>query len=344
MLRQRDTGWVGFDLGGATVKSAQVVRAGGEFRIRTASIVARRDRWNPALLTADQPLPSADELQAAASICDGLSGRFAAAVAPMVLCEAVQVEGAASQAPVADELIARVEAETHQSLEGYVVASWPAFLQSSKLNVITIPEAWSNQVSGDVAAGRWNCRMIEALPWALARAVGLAAAPAQGPIAALDWGYNRATICLVKDGAPAFVRCLKDCGYQQTVAAVEAAFRLPTADAERTLHRYGAGDLSGASDALGDALAEVFHRLNHEIRRTLGYWQSQSQGLKPETIYLFGGGASLRGVEERLSPLVELPVRVWNLPPENAADAERLPPAHLLGPALAASALAWEAR
>jgi Tfp pilus assembly PilM family ATPase len=343
MLRQRTTGWVGFDIGGSTVKSAQAVRVGSEFRIRTASIVARRDRWNPELLAADKPLPSADELQAAASICEGVSGRFAAAVLPMVLCESVQVESAASQPLHADELTALVEAETHQSLADFVVASWPASLQANKLNVITVPEAWSNQVSSDVAAGRWNCRRIEALPWALARAVRMSASQSPAPVAALDWGYHRATLCLVNDGAPAFVRCLKDCGYQHGVAAVEAALGLPTADAERFLHRNSNVDSSGVAGVLADALAELFHRIEREFRRTLSYWQSQSQGLKPEAVCLFGGGASLGGVADRLTAMVELPVHVWDLPTEIAADATRLPPAHLLGPALAASALAWEA-
>ena len=92
MLRTPTTGWLGFDLGGATVKVAQVVRTGGEYRLRAAAIVPRRVRWNPEELTAEQPLSSADELQAAASVAAVGRCSAAAAVLPMTLCDTAHVE------------------------------------------------------------------------------------------------------------------------------------------------------------------------------------------------------------------------------------------------------------
>src|SRR5690242_14205392 len=97
MFRTRTTGWIGFDIGDACVKAAQVVRVAGEPRIRAASIVPRRHRWNPEELTAEEPLSSADELATAASIGGAFVGRAAAAVLPMVLCDAVQVDAAAAE-------------------------------------------------------------------------------------------------------------------------------------------------------------------------------------------------------------------------------------------------------
>jgi Tfp pilus assembly PilM family ATPase len=345
MFRPRTTGWIGFDLGDATVKAAQVVRAGNEFRIATAAIVPRRDRWDADALTADQPLSSADELAAAASICDGLSGRSAAAVLPMSLCDAVQVAASSTRRGSSEEFAAQVEAELHQSLDGYVIASWPAALQQEKLNVVTVPAAWSDSISDDVAASRWNCRRIDPLPWALARAIVMAdPAAATRTIAALDWGYARATFTLVHQGAPALVRCLKDCGFQQTIAAVESQLRLSTPDAERVLQRYGLDDAgAGTAGVLASALTASLQRLEAEVRRTLGYWQGQTRGVRPDSLVLFGGGASLSGLSQRLATSLEVPVSPWTLPPARPEDAERLPPAHLLGPALAASALAWEA-
>jgi Tfp pilus assembly PilM family ATPase len=345
MFRPRTTGWIGFDLGDSSVKAAQAVRVGGEFRIATAAIVPRRDRWDAEALTADQPLSSADELAAAASICDGLSGRSAAAVLPMALCDAVQVGAMVARRGAAEEFAAQVEAELHQSLDGYVLASWPASLQQEKLNVMTVPAAWSDSVSDDVAAGRWNCRRIDALPWTLARAIVMAdsTAPTR-TIAALDWGYGRATLVLVHQGSPALVRCLKDCGFQQTIAAVESQLRVSTADAERILQRYGLDDAGGGSaSVLTESLTASLQRLEGEVRRTLGFWQGQTRGVRPDAFVLFGGGASLSGLSQRLSATFDLPVMPWSLATARPEDAERLPPAHLLGPALAASALAWEA-
>lgn len=345
MLGRQTTGWVGIDVGGACVKTAQAVRRGGQYFIRSAAIVPRRKRWTTETLAGRASQSSVDEMLAAAAICDRLSGRAAAAVLPMGLCEAIQVDAPTSRRG-GSELAALVAAETHRSVEGRVLASWPASLQSGKINVITAPAAWTDQVSADVAAGRWNCRVVDALPWALARAARMAeSARPLRTLAALDWAHHRATICLVHEGAPAIVRCLKDCGYAEFVAAAEQALRVSQADAELLLLKHGlssAGSEGGADAAIDDALAEPLHRLDRELRRTLGYWQSQTRGVRPERLYLFGAGASLAGVDRVLASALDLEVQRWTLPPERPADAGLLPPAHLLGPALAASALAWE--
>src|SRR5262245_33434990 len=135
MFRSCTTGWIGFDVGDACVKAAQVVRVAGRPRIRAASIVPRRQRWNPEELTAEQPLSSADELAAAASIGGDFAGRAAVAVLPMVLCDAVQVDAGAAQRRDGADLVGLAETELHQSLEGYVVAAWSGNLQADKLNV-----------------------------------------------------------------------------------------------------------------------------------------------------------------------------------------------------------------
>jgi Tfp pilus assembly PilM family ATPase len=343
MLRTRATGWIGFDVGDASVKAAQVVRKGNEFRIASAAMIPRRQRWKADELTADAPLSSSDELMAATSICDRLVGRAAAAVLPMVLCETVQVSASAARRG-GDELVASVEAELHQSLAGHVIASWPASLSSENVNVVTVPAVWSEQISSDMADGRWNCRAIDALPWALARAVVMAAPEAAtGSVAALDWGFGRATLTFIHQGTPAFVRTLKDCGYQHFVAAAEAALRLSTADAEKVLRRYGLEPAEACGRVISEALAGPLSRLENELRRTLGHWQSQSRGVRPESICLFGGGSLLRGAAERLAGALETPVALWSLPPIDESVGESLPPASMLGPAVAASALAWEA-
>ncbi|HYO25648.1 MAG TPA: hypothetical protein VEQ85_11955 [Lacipirellulaceae bacterium] len=350
MFRPRTTGWLGFDLGGAAVKSAQVVRTSSGFRLRSAAIVPRRERWDPQALTAEHPLSSADELQTAASLSRVPSRRPAAAVLPMMLCDAALVDEAARTTA---DLIALVEADLHQSLSGYVLASWPTNLPEGKLNVLAVPEAWSDQVSGDIAAGRWNCRALDALPLALARAVRISDATVESrTVAALDWGVGRATLCLIHHGAPTLTRVLRDCSFQNAIDAVSRRLRLSEADVVRALHQYASpgaapGDDSGAPrsaapDLLAAALREPLYGLEQELRRTLGYWQTQTRGVRPDSLVLFGGGASWAGLAPHLAGLLNLPVARWQLDAEDPA-AESLPPAYLLGPAAAASALAWEA-
>src|SRR5262245_40118731 len=207
MVFKRATGWIGIDVGGACVKTAQAVRRGGSFYVRSAAIVPRRQRWTADALAAPDPQSSVDEMLAAASICDRLAGSAAAAVMPMALCEAIQVETPTSHRRSEADLAALVEAETHHSLADRVLGTWPAALPPGRTNVMTAPIAWSDQLSADVAAARWNCRAVDSLPWALARAATMAAAPAEPPLSVvIDWGYARATMCLVHQGAPAAVR------------------------------------------------------------------------------------------------------------------------------------------
>jgi hypothetical protein len=59
-------------------------------------------------------------------------------------------------------------------------------------------------------------------------------------------------------------------------------------------------------------------------------------------LYLFGCGAAVRGLPQQLAHLLNIDVELWRLAAENPAEEALLPPPHLLGPALAASALAWE--
>ncbi len=345
MLRTKTTGWLGFDLGGATVKSAQAVRTSGGVRIRSAAIVPRRERWIADELTADNPLASADEMQTAAALGESPRRGPAAAVLSMSLCEAALVAAPAGSQRDASELAAIVESELHQSLDGHILANWATPWDQDKRNVIAVPAAWSDQASRDIGAGRWNCRVVDALPWALSRAVRLVESPAEPrPVIALDWGYSRATLCLIHEGVPALVRCLKNCAFQQVIASVQQALRVPELDAERLLadRRIAADPESPAATVLADAIVEPLERLQRELARTLTFWQGQARGVKPEIAFLFGGGASLAELAPRLAQSLHIDVQVWDLPAENPANAERMPPAHLLGPAIAASALAWE--
>jgi Tfp pilus assembly PilM family ATPase len=347
MILKRSTGWLGVDVGTACVKTAQAVRRGGRYYIRSAAIVPRTERWTAETLSA-APQESSDEILTAASLCDRLSGRAAASVLPMAICECLQVDAPPTSRRSPAALESLVAAETQQSPEGRVVGAWPAGLQSGKLNVMTAPVAWSDRIAADMMSSRWNCRVIDALPWALARATCMADAPHPlRTLAALDLGYARATMCLIHEGAPAIVRCLKDCGFAHFVAATESGLRMSHKDAALLLHQHGVADAaprsSHAPNAVDDALVEPLHHLEREARRTLGYWQSQTRGTRPERLYVFGAGATLPGVRTGLIEALDLDdVRLWSLPPERPVDAETLPPAHLLGPALAASALAWE--
>jgi Tfp pilus assembly PilM family ATPase len=342
-------GWVGFDIGATSVKAAQLVRKDGVYEIRSAALVSRKPRWTTAKLAEDKPLTSADELRSAGSMCEHLAGNAAAAVLPAALCDIIQMDAPTGKRHgSAPDLLRAVEAETHRSMRDHVYDTWPVTVQNGKINVVAAPRAWSDQISADVAAGGWNCQVIDALPWALARAASLVAPHAEGLYAALDWGYGKTTMCLVRQGVPALVRSLKDCAFQDVLDAVSQRLRLDQRDAEILLRKHGlemdeTAETLRSYGLIEDLLAEPVTRLVQEIRRTIGYWQGITRGKTPEAIYLFGGGGTLAGVDRRLSEMLGTTVESWTLPIYRAGDADAIPPACLLGAAAGLSALAWEA-
>jgi type IV pilus assembly protein PilM len=359
MLARQTTGWVGFDIGATSVKAAQVVRTAAGCRIRAAAIVPRSERWPITAFAESEARSSADEIRAAASLCNHLAGTTAASLLPVAACDLIQMD-----APVAKrtgdhpDLVRAIEAECQRSLRDRVFDYWPVAASSGKLNVITAPRTWSDRISADVADSGWRCRVIDGLPWALARAASLVHRSESGrPIAALDWAYGRSTVCLVQHGVPVLVRSLKECGYQDVIASVAANLRMSEQDAESLLQRFGlAGggserdstaprppaERQAAAAVIEDILEHPLTLLANELRRTLDYWRGVTRGQSPESIYIFGGGGALAGVGPRLSDSLGVSVQPWELPTDDAA-AEYTPPPCLLGAAVGLSALAWEA-
>lgn len=343
MFGTRNIGWIGFDLGATSVKAAQVVRRNGEYLLRSAAVVPRQERWTLDMLAGDVPQPSGNELATAASLCDRLTGSAAAAILPAGACEILQT--AASGRGDSSEILRAVEAQRHRSLEDCVFDAWPSDADGQKVNVVAAPRAWSDQVSADVASTGRCCRLIDALPWALTRAAMLSEdASRPRTIAALDWAYGKASITLIQHGVPVLVRPLKNCGFGDAVAAVANGLRLSEQDAEFVLQRNAQERMTEegchASAALDDLLDDVVSRLIQELQRTFSFWQGPPHRLKPERIYLFGGGV-LAGAERRLTKALGVEVGAWRLPLETPTETPHLPPAWLLGPAVGLSVMAW---
>ena len=99
-------------------------------------------------------------------------------------------------------------------------------------------------------------------------------------------------------------------------------------------------------DELQAVVAEVaalpLQAFADELNRTITLLQQQRRHLRPSRVVLFGGGEAVRNIGPFLTTKLELPVVPWSLPDVLPTSA-RLPPLPVLGPAVALSALAWEA-
>ena len=152
-------------------------------------------------------------------------------------------------------------------------------------------------------------------------------------------------------------------------AAVSEALGLSIDDAEQLLTTHGVCDPAERKDPLRDVqevitdvtsglLSEIVSQLN----KTLSYPELHRSGLVPVKIWLLGGGATVRNLAALLSAKIHRSVETWHLPGEGEkgrrGERERgqvqtltpspfllfsplPPPAAMLGPAIALSALAF---
>ena len=351
-MTQRQIGWIGVDVGASHLKVVQL--AGGPHRPRLAAvaIVPRSAAWNTTELTEDQALSTAGELGAAFSLRPDFRGRRVAAALPMSVCQIHQFDRSLSRGSHRDRAVLQALEAASQSPVGHLqFAAWPAELDAQrtapvKTNVLAVPQAWSDQLCEDIAQTGWSCQLIDGMPWALARAVEMVHdGDRETPWAALDWGHSQATFCVVAEGRPAYVRSLKDCSLQQLFHSIMEELMVTEDEALRLVQEYG---LSGnepteVSKVIEELVAEPLDKLQQELARTLSHIKGQRRTIVPQGVYLFGGGATLKGLAAHLTEKLDLDHRVWQLSDAGStSNPHHVPHTCVLGPAAALSALAWE--
>ena len=211
-----------------------------------------------------------------------------------------------------------------------------------------MPREWTARVAEDLVEARLVGRVLDALPLALARAVELGSPGAsRSPVAAVDWGCGRATLCAVYGGRPLFVRCLRDAGFDGILRKLSETLSVNREEAQKLLADHGLPDrdkhpCEELQSVIEEVITDPLNRFIDELNRTLGFLRQQRRSLAPQKMILFGGGASVRNIAQYLSDKVELPTEPWNLEAKDAAgESGRGLPIQILGPAIALSALAW---
>jgi type IV pilus assembly protein PilM len=143
-------------------------------------------------------------------------------------------------------------------------------------------------------------------------------------ISLIHLGASLMTVLIVKDGLSAFQRDIALGGNQYT-AAVEKALGLRREDAEAL--KLGGRPPSQARSALLAALRAVTDDVVIEIRRSFEFYLASAGDEPVERVFLSGGSAGMKGLDEILSARLKLPVETLN-PfrriniPEKAFDAD----------------------
>ena len=364
MILANNIGWIGVDLGTHTVKLAQAVRSSEGVRLRRAAVIQRPSPWSEQdSLALDEPDPSWPEIMAALE-CGGFRGRNAACLLPMNVCElrglkVPQGDDHERRAMIASEL-ADDETERAAPIEfDYWELGGEKGLETSdgfNVSVMSVTRPWIDQVAADFQRARLDCWAVDGMPLAMARAVGIAAAPRTGDrVVAVDWGFSNTTLTVVGKGRSLYARRLHDCHFRKCLKAIEDTLGVTLDYAQHLVDVHGvvapgAESNQGAAGqreiqaAITDAIADVTASLVEQIERTLRYVESQRCHQHPAALWLMGGGASVRNIGPYLSASLGLPVSIWGVPTERDVNVPAQGrQAALFGAAFALSALAWRA-
>ena len=358
MIWSNNKGWIGVDLGTHTVKLAQLEKRAGKLQLAEALILRRRQPW-PASDegAAIEPLNSGEELRAGLSLGSEFSGRAAAVILPMAICDVRECQIAADADSDRGTLVAQELDSTYgNTLETREYGYWPIDIskeaQPSTENLIalSIDQEWAVQIAEDMTESGLVGRVLDGLPLALARAVKLSRlAAANQPVAAVDWGCQRATLCIVLNGHPYFVRCLRGAGFAQVIDALCKTLSVSAEEAQKLLTDHGLPNrkLNTSEDlqlVIEEVIDEAIAAFIEELNRTVTYLGQQRRNLAPAKVILFGGGAAVKNVSQFLFDKIDVPVETWHVP-DNWSQSHSLPQLsiELMGPAIALSSLAWDA-
>jgi len=364
LVLANNIGWIGVDLGTHTVKLAQAVRTADGIRLRRAAVIQRPNPWSNADgLALDEPDPSWPEILAALE-CGDFRGRSAACVLPMNVCELRGMKVPPGdvderRAMVASELADDEGESTGPREFDYWELGGEKGIETAdgfNVNVMSISRPWIDQVAADCQRVRLDCWAVDGMPLAMARAVGLATRPREGErVVAVDWGFSNTTLAVVGRGRALYARRLHDCHFRKCLAAIEDTLGVTRDHAQHLVAIHGvtapgaavspvAADAMAIQAAITSAIAEVAASLVEQIERTLRFVEVQRRQQHPTSLWLMGGGASLRNIAPYLADALGLPTSIWGVPAaRERANAISVQEAALFGPALALSALAWRA-
>ena len=352
-------GWIGVDIGTHTIKLAQAERTPAGVRLRHAAVIQRIHPWSDDdALAQAEPLASRDEIRAALE-CDAFRGRDAACLLPMNVCDLRGLN-----VPHGDdhERRAMIENELGDDWANGPVPMefdfWelgadgrPETADGFNVNLICTSRPWIVQSASDCQQSALDCWAVDGAPLAMARAVGHVAGTVSGQrVLAVDWGYSNATLCVVGHNRPLYARRIHECGLRRCLEAVAGTLGVSLDHAQHLADVQGVlppgahvHDQDELQIAVSEGFAETTEKLLEQIQRTIRFVDLQRKHLRPTSVWLMGGGASVRNMGPHLSAALDLPVSIWSMrrePEDSAAAGGR---AALFAGAFALSTLAWRA-
>ena len=359
MVGRTSKGWIGLDFGHRCVTIAQVQRSTEGLRIAASAEVPRMGIPSAPDASADTYQDvSRQELEAAKMLVPGLSGRAAACVLPMSVTELIHTalppaEPAEQLAMIANEL-GDTSSEGHRQRQfDFWSSGLPRGDRSTALmdvNVISVSAERTTPVVESLTGAGLDCRVLDGLPHAIARAVTMAAPHRiERSLAGAHLAHDSAVFVLARGGVPVFTRHLRDGGTHRIIANLSESLGLSEVEAAHVLREFGLPN-AGLSDAEGGQIQEVVcevvsepvNEIADELRRTLAYLATLGSEIVPDGVCLLGDGAAIRNIAPHLSEKTGVSVWPWDLPDARLSCNNPGTPPALLGVAAALSSLGWE--
>lgn len=355
MVTRAKRGWIGVDVGTHALKVAQVERAAGTLRLVDAVAVPR------TTVESDGEQPSRTvsrchaELQAALALGKQFRGSTAACAMSMQWSHVKPLKVPAdvddTWSYIADELNAA------GALEGHEFGYWQtggetrnAENPTDDVIAITVSQQDALQLAQDVARCGLECRQLDVIPLALARAAQMIPETRERQsVAILDWGVAEATFCSLRNGIPVFVRRLRNSGFGAVLHQIGGELGLYPDEVETLL--LSGRDTASEDDrriarelhaAVAELASESLRTVSEEVRRTLAFLEHQMPSAIPEKTWLCGAGAVWNGAADYFAAKMRGPVATWSLRDAGIEKADEFPfPDEILATAISLSMLAW---
>ena len=353
-------GWIGVDVGTHTVKLAQVVRDGVSVRLHRAAVIQRPASWSGEdSLAQGQPITSRTEIKAALE-CGGFSGRDAVCTLPMNICQLRYLSippgsNVERRTIISDELAEDwAEYQTPMEFDFWEMEPSPGEKNTDSYNVSVLAASrlWIGQLWRDCRRAGIDCWGIDGVPLTMARAVGMWGGVHSGRRAlVVDWGYSNTTLCIVSNERPLYSRRIQDCAFGRVLDSICERFEVSLDDAQHLAETEGivanekeSREAADIATAITIAATPALDELVRQISRTLQFTESQRRHLQPESVWLMGGGASLKDIGSYLSHALPIPVKIASLETaEETISCAAGARSAVFGGAAALSALAWRA-
>jgi Tfp pilus assembly PilM family ATPase len=336
-------GWVGIDLGSHAIKLAQLERRNGRLGFAAYWSVPANSRINTNALESGRLSGIDRDL---AGIRQLFGGTDCAAALSMSLVELRSMDLPMAshkemRSMVTAELGAEDDRHSDQCFDFWINPDGGDDL--AQVTALAASEKVVEHAAREMLRAGYTCRVCDGIPCALARASVLADPDEDRPAAIVDLGETCWTLVIASAGKPAFTRILRGDGLGVVIRSLQDGLQLSREHCTQLLKRYGldtaAGTQPRAAEAIGRLVIGRLRELADEVERTLAYVASQFPAIKPQRMWLTGGGAAIPGLPALLQARANIPVLPWKLFDAGAGDPD-YPGQFAVAAAL--SALRWE--